>query len=532
MHDKSGERIGSVAIIRDITERKQAERKYNRLISAIEQTTETVMIMGADGTIGYINPAMTQILGYTREEVVGINPFFTERGIYSNSFYQHIWETISRGGVWSGRLKNRKNDGALIEFEATLSPIRDSAGNITGYVSIGRDATRETRLEQQLRQAQKMEALGTMAGGIAHDFNNILSAVMGFTELARSEAAANSKQHDNLSMVLKASSRARDLVRQILTFSRQTEQEMKPVAVTPIVKEIIKLIRASVPATIDIRCNLTAKHDIIIAAPTQLHQILMNLCTNASHAMHNSGGTLEISLFEIELDRRMAAPLPDLDPGRYVHLVVSDTGPGMSPDIVERIFEPYFTTKPKAEGTGMGLAVVHGIVKSLGGAITVKSEPGTGTAFHLYMPLIDITGTLPQEDASRDPCGTERILFVEDEPDVCDMGGQMLKSLGYSVMAVQSPEEALQAFSADPDSYDLVISDKTMPRMTGFELAGRIRALHRGIPVVICTGFQSDEDMRKARDIGVSTIITKPFSRTELADTVRAALDKKSKQQQ
>ncbi|MHC4455621.1 MAG: PAS domain-containing sensor histidine kinase [Planctomycetota bacterium] len=347
----------------DITDRKKAEKERMLMATAVEYASEAVTITDRDGNIQYANPAFEQITGYTREELIGQNPRILQSGRHDKSFYKGMWNTLTNGRVWTGHFFNKKKDGTLFEEEASISPVKDTAGVITNYVAVKRDVTDEIKKEKQFRQAQKMEAMGALAGGIAHDFNNILSAVIGYSEMALEMVPQENSLKRSIQKVLIAGYRARDLVKQILAFSRQTEQQLRPVQVKLMVKEALKLLRASLPTTIEISQNI-ASDSVVLADPTQVHQVLMNLCTNAGHAMREKGGILGISLTDVVLDADFVAVYSDLEPGPYLKLTVSDTGRGMSADVRERIFDPFFTTKPQGEGTGMGLAVVHGMVSS------------------------------------------------------------------------------------------------------------------------------------------------------------------------
>jgi len=405
-----------------------------------------------------------------------------------------------------------------------ISPILDASGKITNYVAVKRDVTEEVKLETKLRQAQKMEAIGTLAGGIAHDFNNILSMIMGYTELTMMNLPEDSRAQDNMNKVFKASERARDLVKQILAFSRQTEQEQKPVQIHLIVKEALKLLRPSLPTTIEIRQNI-ASTGTVMADATQMHQVIMNLSTNAYHAMSEKGGILEVSLTDVELDSDFTARHPGTHPGPYLRLTVSDTGHGMEKKVIDRIFEPYYTTKEKGEGTGMGLSVVHGIVKGHGGAITVYSEPGKGSTFNVFLPRIEEVEVVAEtEEMMPIPMGKERILFVDDEPAIVDIGKGMLEHLGYTVVTRTSSIEALEAFKAMPDKFDLVITDMTMPKMTGDELAKELMKIRTDIPIIVCTGFSERINEEKAKAMGIRAFVMKPIVQREMAKAIREAM--------
>jgi nitrogen-specific signal transduction histidine kinase len=399
-------------------------------------------------------------------------------------------------------------------------------------LTITRDLTERNRaeeekaeLEARLQQAQKMEAIGTLAGGIAHDFNNILTAILGYTEIAISELPQGSGTRDSLEEVFKASLRAIDLVKQILVFSRKSEIQLFPIRIHLIIKEALKLLRASLPATIEMNQNIRASGKVL-ADITHIHQIMMNLCTNASHAMSENGGVLSVSLTQVNLPDETSRPI-NLPPGPYLKLTVSDTGCGMAPDVCSRIFEPYYTTKGIDKGTGLGLAVVHGIVESHGGLITVESTPGKGSRFHVYLPEIMDSGldTETIQAVLPDAMGTERILFVDDEMTIVGMGKKMLEKLGYEVAGSTSGEEALKLFKAAPDQFDLVITDMTMPHMTGDQLSRKFIEIRPDIPIILCSGFSENMTEEAAKEIGIREFISKPMSRQVLSKTIRNVLD-------
>jgi signal transduction histidine kinase/ActR/RegA family two-component response regulator len=383
------------------------------------------------------------------------------------------------------------------------------------------------QLTQELRQAQKMEAIGTLAGGIAHDFNNILTPIFGYTEMVQAAQPEGSKSKEHLTEVLKAANRAKDLVQQILTFSRQSEHERKPIKIDTIVKEAIKLLRSSIPTTVEIKQNIAQECGVVLADPTQIHQIVMNLCTNAYHAMREQGGILAVSLTEVEVGPEDYITDLQLAPGAYLRLEVSDTGHGMPPEILEKVFDPYFTTKKQGEGTGMGLAIVHGIVNSQDGKITAYSEPGKGTTFHVYLPCLKTeTVAIEAETSEATPGGSERILAVDDEEVIVALQKKMLESLGYKVTTMTSSIDTLKIFQSQPDNYDLLITDMTMPGMTGAELAKKVRAIRPDIPIILYTGFSELINKEKAEAMGVSKYLTKPASIKELAISTREVLDK------
>ncbi len=381
------------------------------------------------------------------------------------------------------------------------------------------------KLETFLRQAQKMEAIGTLAGGVAHDFNNILSVIMGYGEMIKDDLENSGVQTLDIDNILNACFRARELVNQILAFSRQAEQELQPVYMNHIIKEALKLLRPSIPSTIEFRKKIDASCGPVMADPTQIHQIVMNLCTNAYQAMKDAGGILEISLAQISIDKEEEIIGMDFLTGNFVKLTVSDTGLGMTRQVLDRIFDPYFTTKGRGEGTGLGLSVVHGIIKSLGGFIHVYSEEGNGSAFQVYLPMMEHESIPEEIQEAVIPTGRERILIVDDEKNLVELLGRMLSRLGYTVTVMDDSVKAMNEFQSRPGDFDLLITDMAMPKLNGMELSRRILELRPDIPIILCTGYSEIVNEEKASEIGVSQFIMKPIVKKILAKAVRAALD-------
>jgi len=531
--DEDGTILGAVGGIRDISQRKRAEHEIKEsrdyFEAVIEGSRDGIILTDDKGMIKLVNGAIEQMFGFGRNELIGqhASMLVVEDKEVRKKALDATAELFEKGYTTYETIHKAK-DGRLLEVECIVSMIRDEQGNYVASAAILRDISDRKRMEQQLRQSQKMEAIGTLAGGIAHDFNNILAAIIGFTEIAQAKVPGDTAVKDTLDQVLKAAERATNLVKQILAFSRKSDHDRRPVSLHLTVLEVLKLLRASLPTTIEIRHDLKKLNDMVQADSIQLHQVIMNLCTNAAHAMQEQGGTLEIALSPVDLDEEGANACVDLRPGPYVQLMVRDTGTGITPEIMDRIFDPFFTTKEVGKGTGMGLAVVHGIVKSHGGAIRVSSEPGQGSAFYVLLPRIEAEPVAPSAAAANKlfPQGTERILFVDDEEMLNDMAMTLLKSLGYAVTVKQNSFEALEAFQRDPSQFDLVITDQTMPGMTGDLLAKKIMELRPDIPVILCTGYSEKVSEEKARELGIQAFIMKPISLGELSETIRKILDK------
>ena len=513
-----------------IIEKYNMEQDHKRLSTAIEQAAESVVITDSQGIIQYVNKAFEKITGYLRKEAVGQNPKILQSEVHDAAFYKKLWAQIAGGNIWHGHFTNKKKDGSFYEEEATITPVKDQKGAISNYVGVKRDVTREMELEKRLVHAEKMEAIGTLAGGIAHDFNNILLPITGYTEMTMAEVSKESKVYSNMEKILYAAERAKELVNQILFFSRQKEMKPKPVDIRPIIKDTLKLLRSSLPATIKIRQNIDEDCGMIVADPTQIYQVVMNLCTNAYHAMLSKGGNLDIDLKKIIIGTedlyRYPKVVSELTPGTYIKLSISDTGEGMDEKVKAKIFEPYFTTKQKGKGTGLGLATAHGIIKSHGGHVLVSSEPGKGSTFNVYFLQIDgdfkIHKTIPEEKLLT---GNEKILLVDDEKYVADVEKKMLEYFGYQVAEFYDSKKALKIFAEKPDDFNIIITDQTMPDITGVELAENILKIKPDIPIILLTGFSDQVSEDKARKAGVKEYIMKPVVMKKLAETVRMLLD-------
>ncbi|MBU5614359.1 hybrid sensor histidine kinase/response regulator [Geomonas azotofigens] len=518
-----------IATLRMNVERKKAEQEIMLLASVIEQSKEGLILFDSDGLIQYVNPAIETITGHDAQCVVGRNVAALGDGDGGVELYRFVWADLTKGERRTGgHFIQKGKDGECYEIDITFWSISDTDGAVKNHAALVRDVTHELQLERQLRQAQRMEAIATLAGGIAHDFNNNLASIITCTEMARDDVPLESPLRELLDVVLKSSYRGRKLVKQILTFCCKGEQERQPVQVESIMSECLNLMRPSIPSSITVHAHLEPDLGMIMADPTQIHQIIMNLVTNASHAMRLKGGTLELALENANLDADSLGA-PDLPPGPYLKLTVKDSGHGMDQKTMEQIFDPFFTTKGHNEGTGLGLSVVHGIVRNHGGGITVSSRPGLGATFEVFLPrtaAVQKDCLLQPEEVS--VAGSGRILFVDDEEDVVFAGKKMLERLGYQVVTGRDGMEALEIFRADPGGVDLVITDQTMPRMTGIELSRELVAVRSDLPVILCTGLGSGVDRtaqrEEAEQAGVREVAYKPLDREEMTAMIHRVM--------
>jgi len=531
--DNIGEPVKMTGINYDITERKQAEEALwestERFQKVFNSQLDAILVLNAEFPARIIdcNISSTKVFGYKPEELIGET---TEKLHVDDSHLKRFQNELYAAIEKEGHLNDfeffmKRKDGTRFPSEHSVFELKNDAGERMGWVSITRDLTERKRLDERLREAQKMESIGNLAGGIAHDFNNILFPISGLSELLMEDLPPNSFEHESAQRILQAAERGSKLVHQILAFSRKTEDEMLPIRIQPILKEILKLSRSTIPANIEIEQDIQMDCGLVMGDSTQIYQIGMNLITNAYHAVQDAGGRISVQLKEIQLDPENM-PISTLKPGRYAMMAFEDTGKGIDPTHLEKIFEPYFTTKERDKGTGLGLAVAHGIALKHGGNIGVSSELGKGSVFHVYLPLIEKLGKTELDKGMEELAkGHERILLVDDEEVIVHLEQQILKRLGYNVTAFTRSKDALKVFKEKPDNFDLVITDMAMPDMTGVELAHELFKIRQDIPMIICTGFSDRINEQEARNFGIMGVLKKPMSRTQIARMVRNVID-------
>jgi PAS domain S-box-containing protein len=514
---------------------QESERKYREIFESI---IDVFYRTDNEGVLRIVSPSVEQILGYPPDQVIGKKLY--EFYVNPEERDQFLAALRQKGEIKGYEVPLRAKDGSVVWVSTNAQFYRDQQGEILGVQGISRDITEQKlaeeeniKLEARLQQAQKMESIGSLAGGIAHDLNNILFPISGLSEMLLDDMPPGSRERESIEQIHKSAQRGSDLVQQILAFSRQSKPRKLPIRIQPILNEVLKLARAAIPMNIEISSHIDTDCGLVSADPTQVHQIAMNLVTNAFHAVEKNSGTIKIELKETHITS-LGGPeeLPsrvmtgDILVGRYACITVSDTGTGMSQTLIAKIFEPYFTTKKLGKGTGLGLSVVHGIVKEHGGNIRVNSEVGKGTAFQVYLPLLeDVAVSKAAAGNGTYPTGSESILLVDDEEPIAYMEQMMLEKLGYQVTVRTSSPDALSAFKANPGNFDLVISDKSMPNMTGEQLARELILIKPGIPIIICTGFSDEIDMQHGKAMGIKGFLMKPVAAGDLAEMVRKVLD-------
>lgn len=512
-----GKQLRVTALI-DITAVRRTEEQLRKLSRAVEQSPASIVITDREGRIEYVNPRFEQVTGYTREETIGQNPRILKSGVTAPQVYEDLWKAITAGGEWRGELCNRKKSGELFWEYAAISGLQGDDGQVTHYVAVKEDISERKRLEEVRMHSQRQEALGTLAGGIAHDFNNILAAIRGNTELAAADVGAEHPAMESLAEITKAGSRASELVRRIMAFGRPQPPRREAADLGEVVDEVLKLLRSTLPAGIALRTHFGRDVPRVLVDSAQVHEVVVNLTTNAAHAIGPRAGSIEYELKAVEREPRQADGF-DLAPGRYARLTVKDSGCGMDNATMSRIFDAFYTTKPVGEGTGLGLSMVYGIMHSHGGTVAVDSAPGKGASFHLYFPVAAGDAEQTPGDAAIKAAlsAGQRVLYVDDEEALVFLATRVLARFGHSVTGFTDPEAALEAFRAHPADFDVVVTDLSMPQMSGFELTRELLAIRADIPVLMTSGYIRPEDEGRAREVGVSELILKPATMDELA---------------
>jgi two-component system cell cycle sensor histidine kinase/response regulator CckA len=514
--------LGAAVFAVDISGLKRTIEEQARLVTAVEHAAEAIIVTDPSGRIEYVNPAFEKITGYTRNEVIGRNIELVNRGQHSKEFFSSIIETLQRDEIWQGRMVNKRKDNSLYETEATVSPIKDKAGQITNYVSLQRDVSHEVRLERQLRQAQKMEAIGTLAGGIAHDFNNLLMGIQGNISLSLLDIDAGSPLIKNLKKIEQYIQNGVDLTKQLLGFARGGKYEVSLLNINDLLKEQ-NLLFSRTNKEVIFQDEYAPGLYSIEADRGQVEQVLMNLYLNALQAMPG-GGTLITRTGQVTIDKDQYSPYY-VKAGKYIKITIEDTGIGISEEIQQRIFDPFFTTKEMGRGTGLGLASVYGIVKNHEGFINVYSEEGKGTRFEVYLPA---SGKgIPKKEKSKEEFvkGQETVLLVDDEEMIIDVGGRMLKKLGYRVLTAGDGKEAVEIFQKYQDKIDVIVLDMIMPKMGGGETFDRIKKMKPDIKVLLSSGYSINGQATEILNRGCNGFIQKPFNLQNLSKSLRSILE-------
>lgn len=523
--------------------KEKAEKSENWLKTTMNSMGDGVIITDHNGIVTFLNPVASSLTGWHVNDAKNkkMTDVFNIVNEQTKKPLEDIVNTVIRKNVVVGLANHTEliaKDGTVWPIADSAAPIFDHDNNLLGVVVVFHEITAQKKaeaekeiLEAQLRQAFKMEAIGTLAGGIAHDFNNILAIIIGNADMAQDDIPSTNPAQHNIDQVLEAATRAKKLVRQILSFSRQGEDKKEPYYLCRLIEENMKSLRSTIPTSVELKIEIPSKcHEktsdclMVLVDPTQIHQLLLNLCVNAVQAMDEKG-TLNIKVDEVTFRDNVPNDRPGMKPGTYEYLSVADSGTGMSPDIINKIFDPFFTTKDVDKGTGMGLSVVHGIVEGHGGHIYAESERGKGSIFHIYFPITDVAQVEKIKKDSPLPVGVERILLVDDEPMLASVGKEMLERLGYSVATKTDSLEALELYKKDPEQFDLVITDQTMPNMTGIEFAAQLLKMKPTLPIILCTGYSSKVDKIKAKQTGISDFASKPLKRRDLAILIRKVLD-------
>lgn len=519
--DSAGKVVGFFVMALDITDRKRAEAALRISDAALKSISQGVLITSVDGTILSVNQAFCTITGYAEAGILGRSSQFLYEGLNDPRSLRALKNALHEGREFSGELSDRRADGSRFWNDLTVTPVRDERGELTHFICVIRDVSQRRRLEDQLRQVQKMEAIGQLAGGVAHDFNNILAAIIGNVELALMDTADGHPARESLHEIKNASARAKSLIQQILAFSRQQPQERRVITLGPVVQEALGFLRATIPAVVTVVSTTEPDLPPILGDPTQIHQIIVNLCTNAWHAMDDQPGCIEIALHSMTLEEGHVSRMAGMRAGRYACLSVKDSGKGMDTATLERIFDPFFTTKEPGKGTGLGLSVVHGIVQAHDGWINVSSQPGRGSTFQVFFPVTTTQEELTGETAPEFKRGDgHHILYIDDETSLVALAKRMLERFGYRVSGFSDSGQAMRHFRENPSAFDLVITDLNMPGYSGLQMAAEFLRLRKDLPVVLCSGRVTEDLKQRAFSAGIKDVLHKPNTSEELSKTV------------
>jgi len=527
LKNSEGEIIGLCGIARDMTKRRGIEEENRNLIQMVEQSPVVVVLTDLNGNIEYVNPKFTSVTGYSFEEAKGQNPRIMKSGETSSEEYEKLWETITKGDIWHGEFHNKKKNGELYWEDATIGPVKDIHGEITHYLAVKEDITKNKRMTQQLQQAQKLEAIGRFAGGIAHDFNNILQVIIGYVYFAEQDLSENDSRFKNIEEIRKAADKAAALSYQLLAFSSSQVLEPRNININNLIEGLLKMIRRIIGENINLQFDAVKNLDSIHADPSQIEQIIMNLCVNARDAMMN-GGDLIIKTENIVIGDEYCQKYSWGKKGKYILLTVTDTGLGMDKATVDKIFEPFFTTKKESNGTGLGLATVFGIVRQHGGMINVFSEEGKGTTFKIYFPIVERKYGLTERKSEYSvQGGNETILIAEDDKAIRNLAMRILEDVGYKVIVAVDGSEAVELFKQNSDEISLVILDMIMPNMGGLSAFKCIEKINPDAKVLFCSGYSSKTFWDDFASMEKAKKIHKPYSRNSLLKIVREILDSK-----
>jgi len=526
IYDKEIKPSGFLGVSRDISERRQKEKEIAQLALAIGQIDEGLVLTDSEGIIQYVNDSFEKMISLSRDKLIGQPLKKLRRGSVAYENDLNFSSSLPKKNPWKGKIIRGKTSSPAYQADVSLYPMKDANGNLTNYIYIERDITHEMKLQDKFIEMQKMEALGTLSGGIAHDFNNILMPIIVNSEMLLWDLKSADPEHAYLTQILDAARRGKELVKQIVSYSRESAVDKKTIDLVALTQESLNFLKASLPSFVKLDFEIKVNEGKIDGNPSQIQQVLMNLCTNAADAIGTIGGNIKISLSEVEFKTKEMLPERRMKAGPYLCLSVADSGPGIDPDILDKIFDPFFSTKDPGKGSGMGLSVARKIIFDHNGTITIDNQPKKGATFHVYLPCSD--GSFSEAEKKSDflQGGSERILLVDDESVLVQSIKNMLEKMGYAVLGITSSQEALSVFKSQPNDFDLVISDQTMPDLSGVQLAQEISRIRPSTPLVLMTGFGETCSPEESKKLGIDAYLIKPVSTKKLTTIIRRVLDK------